>query len=59
MIKYFLYLFLIYAVIKIYRNKLKFDENIIYSSLSIFIGIIIINWMIPDYNNNKDDNKKP
>lgn len=47
MIKYILYLILILYVIKMYRFRLKSDQNIIYASLSIFIGIIIINWIIP------------
>ena len=47
MIKNLLYLILIFSVIKMYRYRLKSDENIIYASLSIFIGIIIINWLVP------------
>ena len=49
MIKYFLYLLLIFCVIKIFRFKLNSDDNIIYPTLSILIGIAIINWLIPKY----------
>ena len=47
MFNYILYLILIISVIKMYRFRLKSDENIIYATLSIFIGIIIIDWLIP------------
>jgi len=55
MFKYILYIILIISVIKMYRFKLKRDENIIYSSLSIFIGIIIIDWIIPKSKHLKDN----
>ena len=47
MIKYILYIILVLSVIKMYRFRLKTDQNIMYASLSIFIGIIIIDWIIP------------
>ena len=46
MIQYLLYLILIFSVIKMYRNRLNSDEHIIYATLSIFIGLIIINWLL-------------
>ena len=58
MIKYLLYLILIFSVVKMYRYRLKTDEHIIYASLSIFVGILIINWLVPktyieNFTNNK------
>ena len=50
MIKYLLYLILIFCVLKIYRNRLKSDDKIIYASISLFIGLIIIDWLIPKSN---------
>jgi hypothetical protein len=47
MLRYILYLILIISVIKMYRFRLKSDENIIYSSLSLFVGILIIDWLVP------------
>ena len=64
MIKYFLYLLLIFCVIKIFRFKLNSNNNIIYATLSIFIGIVIINWLIPkyhkmtQYSSQEDDNQE-
>jgi hypothetical protein len=50
MIKYLLYLMLILCVIKMYSNKLKTNDKIIYASISIFLGIIIIDWLLPKTN---------
>jgi hypothetical protein len=47
MIKYILYLLLIFCVMKIYRNKLKTDDKLICAVLSILLGIIIIDWITP------------
>ena len=49
MIKYFLYLLVIFSVIKLYRYRLRSDEHIIYASLSLFLGIIIIDWLLSQY----------
>ena len=62
MIKYLLYLILLFSVIKMYRYRLKADENIIYASISIFVGILIINWLVPktfieNFTNRKKDPK--
>ena len=65
MIKYLLYLILIFSVIKMYRNRLNSDEHIIYATLSILIGLIIINWLLSKTmkenfgNNNWWDKLKP
>lgn len=58
MIKYILYLILIFCVIKMYRFRLKSDEHIIYATLSIFIGIIIINWLLTKTTNENFGNNK-
>lgn len=50
MIKYLLYLVLIFCVLKMYRNRLKSDDKIIYAALSLFLGLIIINWIVPKSN---------
>jgi len=47
MIKYLLYLILIFCVMKLYRNRLKTDEKLIYAAISLFLGIIIIDWITP------------
>ena len=62
MIKYFLYLLVIFSVIKLYRYRLRSDEHIIYASLSLFLGIIIIDWLLSQYTlenfgQNKDKQK--
>jgi hypothetical protein len=33
-----------------YSNKLKTNDKIIYASISIFLGIIIIDWLLPKTN---------
>ena len=46
MIKYLLYLILVLWVIKMYNlNKIN---NVLYASISIILGVIIINWLFPD-----------
>jgi len=50
MIKYLLYLILVIWVLKTY-NLNKFN-NFLYASISIILGIIIINWLFPDKNTN-------
>ena len=50
MIKYLLYLILIFCVLKMYRHRLKSDDKIIYAGLSLFLGLIIIDWLIPKNN---------
>lgn len=47
MIKYLLYLLIIFCVIKMYRYRFKNDNQIIYASLSLIIGIIMIDWILP------------
>jgi hypothetical protein len=47
MIKYLLYLLVIFSVIKLYRYRLRFDEQIIYASISLFLGIVMIDWLLP------------
>jgi len=47
MLKYLLYLLIIFCVIKMYRYRFKSDEHIIYGSLSLLLGIIIIDWLLP------------
>jgi len=47
MIKYILYLILIFCVMKLYRNRLKSDDKLIYATLSLLLGIIIIDWITP------------
>ena len=47
MIKYLLYLLIIFYVIKMYRYKFKTDNYIYCASLSLLIGIIIIDWLLP------------
>jgi len=50
MFKYFLYIILVLWVIKMYNlNKTK---NILYASISIILGVFIINWLFPDKNTN-------
>ncbi len=53
MIKYLLYLILIFCVLKMYRNKLKSDDKIIYASLSLIIGLVIVDWLVPKTNYEK------
>jgi len=47
MIKYILYLILIFCVMKIYRNRLRTDDKLIYAAFSLLLGIIIIDWLTP------------
>ena len=47
MIKYLLYLILIFCVMKLYRNRLKTDEKLICAAISLFAGIVIIDWITP------------
>ncbi len=47
MIRYLLYLLIIYSVIKMYRYRFRNDNQIIYASLSLIIGIITIDWILP------------
>ena len=47
MIKYLLYLLIIFCVIKMYRYRFKADNQIIYASISLLLGIIIIDWLLP------------
>ena len=47
MIKYLLYLLIIYSVIKMYRYRVVDNYQIIYASLSLILGIIIIDWLLP------------
>ena len=36
-----------------YRTRLKSDEKIIYASISLFIGLVIIDWLVPRTNYEK------
>ena len=42
-----------------YKNKLDSDKNILYASLSMLIGLIIINWLIPKNIYNKEYFSEP
>ena len=53
MIKYLLYLILIFCVLKMYRTRLKSDDKIIFASVSLFLGLVIIDWLVPKTNYEK------
>ena len=55
MIKYLLYLILVLCVIKIYN--LNNFNNVLCASISIILGVLIINWLFPDKNMNIENFK--